>query len=104
MNETSHFSAPRHAAEVVHGSVNEAAADISELSERIGQSTADAGAAVRDATRVVGAAAAEAGHRVYEQGQRAGHGIANQVEKQPIISLLAAATAGLLAGLLLARR
>ena len=101
MSETSHFSGSHKADEAVRGSAGQAAAAASEFGERVGQSAADAGAAVRDATRVVGDAATEAGHRAYE---RASRGIADQVEKQPIMSLVAAATVGLLAGRLLSRR
>ena len=104
MSGTNHLSMPGNVITGVRDSLDQAAADANRLGERVGDAAADAGAALRDAAHVAGAAAAQAGHDVYVRGQRAGQGIAGQVEKQPVLSLLAAAAAGLFAGLLLARR
>ena len=104
MSETSHFSKPAKAVDAAREGAGQAASAASDFGERLGQSAADAGDAVRDATRAVGDAATGVGPRAYETGQRAGQSLAEQVEKQPMMSLVAAATVGLLAGMLLARR
>jgi ElaB/YqjD/DUF883 family membrane-anchored ribosome-binding protein len=60
--------------------------------------------ALRDAGRGASAAASELGEEAYQMGARTSAQIARQVETQPITSVLIAASLGLVAGMLLARR
>lgn len=84
--------------------MNNASDMANDISKRVGDAAADAGAAVRDATRKVSSKASDMGHQVYERGQHYGKTVTDQVENQPITSVLVAAAAGFFAGLLLSRR
>jgi ElaB/YqjD/DUF883 family membrane-anchored ribosome-binding protein len=83
---------------------DQAANAANDLSQRVSSAAADAGAAVRDATRKAASVASDMGQQVYERGQRVGSGLVEQVESQPLTSVMIAAAAGFFAGLLLARR
>ena len=60
--------------------------------------------ALRDASRGATAAVSELGEGAYQAGARTGAQIARQVEAQPMTSVILAASLGLVAGVLLARR
>jgi ElaB/YqjD/DUF883 family membrane-anchored ribosome-binding protein len=60
--------------------------------------------ALRDAGRGASAAVSELGDGAYQAGARTGARIARQVEAQPMTSVIVAASLGLIAGVLLARR
>jgi ElaB/YqjD/DUF883 family membrane-anchored ribosome-binding protein len=88
------------ARDTLHTAAN--AAD--DISQRVGAAAADAGAAVRDAAKKVSAVASDFGQQTLERGNRYGKEVISQVESQPLTSVLIAAGAGFVAGLLLARR
>jgi ElaB/YqjD/DUF883 family membrane-anchored ribosome-binding protein len=94
----------RQAGDSARELANDASGAANDFSQRVGDAAADAGASVREATRKATAAASDMGHQVYERGQRMGNGLMEQVEAQPVTSVLVAAAAGFVAGLLLARR
>jgi ElaB/YqjD/DUF883 family membrane-anchored ribosome-binding protein len=60
--------------------------------------------ALRDAGRGASAAVSELGGGAYQASARTGAQIARQVEAQPMTSVIIAASLGLVAGILLARR
>jgi ElaB/YqjD/DUF883 family membrane-anchored ribosome-binding protein len=60
--------------------------------------------ALRDAGRGASAAVSDLGGGAYQAGARTGAQIARQVEAQPMTSVVIAASLGLVAGILLARR
>lgn len=60
--------------------------------------------ALRDAGRGASAAVSDIGGGAYQAGARTGAQIARQVEAQPMTSVIVAASLGLVAGILLARR
>jgi ElaB/YqjD/DUF883 family membrane-anchored ribosome-binding protein len=60
--------------------------------------------ALRDAGRGASAAVSELGGGAYQAGARTSAQIARQVEAQPMTSVIVAASLGLVAGILLARR
>ncbi len=68
--------------------------------QSINEAANAAGSAVRDATRTVSAAASEIGDRATHATQD----LSRRVEEQPLTSLLIAAGAGFLVGLVLGRR
>lgn len=104
MSETEYDRTMRQAGKQVRDTADHAGNVASDLSQRVGGAAADAGAAVQDATRKMGSAAADAGQQIYHQSQRVGRGVIEQVENQPVTSVLVAAAAGFIAGILLARR
>ena len=84
--------------------MNNASDTANDMSKRVGDAAADAGAAVRDATRKVSSKASDVGQQVYERGQQYSKTVMDQVENQPLTSVLVATAAGFLPGLLLSRR
>ena len=104
MSESEYDRTIRQVGKDVRDNANQAASVANDLSQKVGDAAAEAGAAVREATRKVSAAASDVGHQVYERGQRVGQSVVDQVESQPLTSILVAAAAGFVAGLLIARR
>ena len=75
-----------------------------DMTQRVGAAAGEAGAAVREAAHKVSAAAGDMGERAIARGNRYGKDVLEQVEQQPMTSLLVVAAASFIAGLLLARR
>ena len=71
---------------------------------KAGGTAANMGDAVRDAAQKVSAAATDFGQEAVARGTRYGQNVVEQVEAQPLTSVIIAAAAGLVAGLLIARR
>lgn len=88
-------------ARAAYDSAGDAASD---LGQQAGKIAANAGAAVRDAAGRVSEAAADMGDKVYKRGMQASQQVSKQVELQPLSSILVAASAGFVVGLLMARR
>lgn len=104
MSETEYDRTMRQVGKEARQTVDQAANGVSDISHRVGEAAADAGAAVREATRKVSAAASDVGHQVLERGQRVTREVAGHVESQPLTSILVAAAAGFFVGMLLTRR
>ena len=104
MSETDYDRSVRNISKDARHATDQATNVANDMSQRVGDAAADAGAAVREATRKVSAAAADYGSQVLERGQRVGKGMVEQVETQPITSVMVAAAAGFFVGLLIARR
>ena len=104
MSETEYDRTMRQVGKETREAASQVSNGANDMSQRVSDAAAEAGAAVREATRKVAAAASDVGQQVYDRGQRVGKGVADQVENQPITSVLVAAAAGFVAGLLIARR
>ena len=59
---------------------------------------------MRDAAQKVTSAASELGQQAMDKGNRYTQDVIEQVEKQPVVSVLIAAATGFVLGLLMARR
>jgi ElaB/YqjD/DUF883 family membrane-anchored ribosome-binding protein len=104
MSETEYERSMRQVGKDARDTADKAANAANDMSQRVGDAAAEAGAAVREATRKVTSAASDMGQQVLQHGQRVSKGVVEQVESQPVTSVLVAAAAGFVAGMLLARR
>lgn len=81
-----------------------AAATANDLGQQAMKAASNASSTVRDAASRAGDVAADVGDRVYKRGVEASQQVSRHVESQPLSSLLVAASAGFVVGLLMARR
>ncbi len=81
-----------------------AAATASDLGQQAVKAASNAGATMRDAAGRASEVATDVGDRVYKRGMQASEQVSRHVESQPLSSLLVAASAGFIVGLLMARR
>jgi len=76
----------------------------SDTGRMFGEATRATGEALQDASRKATAAVSDLGKSAYDVGTKARDEMSRQVEAQPMMAVLVAASLGLLTGLLLARR
>lgn len=81
-----------------------AAATANDLAQQAMKAALNAGATMRDVAGRAGDAATDVSDRVYKRGVETSQQVSRQVESQPLSSLLVAASAGFIVGLLMARR